>query len=93
VLDQVAQPVGDGIEGLAAEAPRMVGSDGEGATGNQQTAEGIAVVGGAQPGWGQGPERARRERQIVTLPGARREGERPAAAVDDGVDLGRPAAA
>jgi hypothetical protein len=66
------------------------------AAGEQDATEGVAVVGsigGAQLGCGQGLGQGRRERQVVPLPGAQREGERPAAVIDGGVDFGRPATA
>jgi hypothetical protein len=95
-LDQVAQPIGERIEGLAADAPRIVGNHRKRAAGDQEATEGIAVIGSigsAEPGCGEGLEQGRRERQVVPLPGAQRERERSAAAIDNGVDFGRPAAA
>ena len=74
----------------------MIGDHRQRAAGDQQPAQGVAVVGGignARPGCRQGLDQGRRERRIAALAGAEREGERPATAVDDGVDLGRAATA
>ena len=95
-LDQVAEPVGDGIEGVMAFAGRVVGNDRQGPALDQQTTQGIAVIGGvsdAEPGGGQGGEQRRGSGGVAGLASGQREGERPAAAVDDDVDLGRPATA
>jgi hypothetical protein len=95
-LDQVAAPVGDGVEGVAALAGRVVGDDRQGTTVDQPAAQRIAVIGGvgdAEPGGWQGGEQRRGGRGVAGLSGGQREGERPAEAVDDGVDLGRPTAA
>jgi hypothetical protein len=81
---------------MAALAGRVVGDDRQRAAGDQELPEGVAVVGrigSAELGRGQGLHQGRRDRPVVPMAGAQREGERPALAVDDGVDLGRPAAA
>ena len=81
---------------MEALAGRVVGDDRQRAPVDQQLTEGVAVVGGvgdAQPGGRQRFDQRRRDRQVVPLASAQREGERPALAIDDGVDLGRPAAA
>ena len=95
-LDQIAQAVEGGIEPVVALAGRVVGDDRQRASIDQQLTDSVAVVGSvgdAQPGRWQRFDQRRRDRQVVPLAGAQREGERPALAVDDGMDLGRPAAA
>jgi hypothetical protein len=74
----------------------VVGDHRQRAAPDQPAAERIAVVGGIggqDPGRGERFEQGRCQRDIVPLPGAQREGERPAVAIDDGMDLGRPTAA
>jgi hypothetical protein len=79
-LDQVAQPAGERIERVAALAGRVVGDDRQRATGDRELPQGVAVVGGvgdAQPGGRQRFDERRRDRQVVPMAGAQREGERP----------------
>jgi hypothetical protein len=74
----------------------MVGDDRQRAAGDQELAEGVAVVGrigSAELGRGKVLDQGRCDRPVVAMAGAQREGERSSAAVNDGVDLGRPAAA
>ena len=81
---------------MAAFAGRVVGDDRQGTAVDQAAAQRIAVIGGvgdAEPGGWQGGEQRRGDRGVAGLAGGQREGERPAEAVDDGVDLGRPTAA
>jgi hypothetical protein len=80
---------------VAALAGRAVGDDRQRAAGDQELPESIAVVGrigSAEPGRGKGLDQGRCDRAVMPMAGAQREGERPALAVDDGMDLGRPAA-
>jgi hypothetical protein len=80
---------------VPALAGRVVGDHRESAAGDQEGSQGVAVVGGiggADPGRGQRFDQARSDRGIASVARGQREGERPAATVDDRVDLGRAAA-
>lgn len=80
---------------MATLTGRAVGNDRQRAATDQELPEGVAVVGcvgSAEPGRGKGLEEGGCERGIMPMAGAQGEGERPALAIDDRVDLGRPAA-
>lgn len=84
------------VEGIGVLADRVVGDDGAGPAVGEEASEAVAVVGAIREADGRGgqrPEQRRGDPQVAELAGGDDEGDGPALAVDDGVDLGGAAAA
>ena len=95
-LDEVASFVGLRVERMAVLAGGIVGDDGRGAAGDQETAQGIAVIGGVggeqARGW-QAEDQGRSDGGVTPLPRCQFECDGTAATIDNSMDFCRSAAA
>ena len=96
-FDNVAGLIGDRVEGMAINAGDLVGNDGDGAARSQQAAQVIGII--ALVADKAAGRRRRRDQgasagDVGDLTAGQEDGVRPAAGIDERVDLGRaPAAA